>query len=156
MREANVPDRALSIDVRAVLDEYFRCVDAHDFDGAGDCFTADVESEFAGRRLAPGRQAIVDFLRGAMSDSRSSRHFATNVAIDAVDEDLVRTETAALVFAVGADDGTAPRLIIRGVRYQDELRRPDGEWRIARRVHRGEWMADAPVTMLPPPDETPA
>jgi uncharacterized protein (TIGR02246 family) len=151
-----LPDRALSIDVRAVLDEYFRCVDAHDFEGAGDCFTPDAESEFAGRRLAPGRPAIVDFLRGAMSGSRSSRHFATNVAVERVDEDLVRTETAALVFAIGPDDGTSPRLTIRGVRYRDELRRRDGEWRIARRVHRGEWMADAPVTLLSAPDQTPA
>ena len=145
-------DRALSINVRAVLDEYFRCVDAHDFERAGDCFTPDVESEFAGRRLSPGRQAIVDFLRGAMSGSRNSRHFATNVAMEPVDEDLVRTETAALVFAIGADDGTGPRLTIRGVRYRDELRRLDGEWRIARRVHRGEWTADAPVTLLSAPE----
>jgi hypothetical protein len=146
-----VPDRALSIDVRSLLDECFRRIDAHDFEGAGDCFTADATAEFAGRRLAPGRPAIIGFLRGAMADSRSSRHFATNVAVEAVDDDLVRTETAAMVFAVGPDDGTPPTLSIRGVRYHDELRRCDGQWLIARRVHRPEWVAQAPVTMLPPP-----
>jgi SnoaL-like protein len=148
-------EREVRTDIRAVIDEYFRCVDAHDFAGAGRCFTTDVESEFAGIVLAGGPQAIVDFLDNAMRTSANSHHFATNVSIRRDSEATAHAETAALVFAVRPDSQGGTELLTRGVRYADDLRLVDGSWLIGKRVHRGEWVASAPVTMLSPPDPAP-
>jgi hypothetical protein len=42
---------------------------------------------------------------------------------------------------------------IRGIRYDDELRKRDGRWRITRRVHRADWSTTlrSDSVQVPPP-----
>jgi hypothetical protein len=44
------------------------------------------------------------------------------------------------------EEGT--RVLIRGLRYHDRLKRVDGGWRIAERVHEQRWMADSAGELL--------
>jgi len=146
-REARFrPERLFTAEISWLMSEYFRCVDAHDFAGASNCFTAGVTSEFGGLKLDDGRPAIADFLQGAMGDALGSRHYATSVTAEQTSERTARAETAALVFAVRSADAADPELQIRGVRYIDDLELVDGDWLISNRVHRGEWAARTDVS----------
>jgi hypothetical protein len=154
-REATVrPDRLFTAEISWLMSEYFRCVDAHDFVGASNCFTTAVTSEFGGMKLDDGRSAIAEFLQGAMGHALSSRHYATSVTAEQVSDRTARSETAALVFAVRSADAAEPELQIRGVRYIDDLELVDGDWLISNRVHRGEWAARTDVTVLSNPEFT--
>jgi hypothetical protein len=40
-------------------------------------------------------------------------------------------------------------VLVRGLRYVDRFVRRDGQWRIAHRSHRPQWMVELPAVPLP-------
>jgi ketosteroid isomerase-like protein len=119
-----------------VLVRYAAAIDRQDFEGAGDCFTADASATYGGIELRGGRPQIVGFLRDAMATTSASTHLVGGVRIR-IDGDQADAEQSAVAFRV--ENG---RLLVRGLRYTDRLRRADPGWRIANRVHEALWSAE--------------
>jgi len=131
--------------VRQRLYDYARAIDARDFELLAECFTADARASYGGQDVGPGREAIVDFLRGALT-SRSSMHLLANIQIEG-DGQRARTTCETIAYHVEEADGSS-RLTTRGLHYTDSLVVEDGEWRIVERKHIGVWMTHQPVQDL--------
>lgn len=126
--------------IRDVLDRYGRGLDRRDFDLVASCFTPDVISEYGGSALEPGRDAI---LRRIRSHTRhATTHLMGNMTIDLRGDEASAQTTTIAVLVTGPTE--APRVLIRGLRYDDHLVRRDGGWRIDRRVHAVDWMTEGP------------
>jgi len=116
--------------IRMLQAKYQRCLDTHDFDGVASCFTSDAVSAYdSGTMAYEGREAIVEFLRGALTDKIQSSHLIHGGEIDIVDpehatgiwylEDFLLHRTYLLKL-----HGTAV--------YTNEYRKEDGRWLISR------------------------
>jgi hypothetical protein len=118
---------------------YADAVDDRAFDVVAACFTPDARASYSGRELAPGVEAIVAHVRG-LERFLATTHQVSNVTIDvAADGRHARARSTAVAWLVAP--GEPPALLVRGLRYHDDLRRDDGVgWRITRRVHTVRWM----------------
>jgi uncharacterized protein (TIGR02246 family) len=74
-------DPSIVIGVQDLFAQYAHRIDARDFDGFGELFTADADYSLAGN-AQQGRDAIKDFLRGVMK-STGGAHIITNVSVRA-------------------------------------------------------------------------
>jgi ketosteroid isomerase-like protein len=122
---------------------YAKALDDRDFDTVGACFTPDAQVSYSGVALPPGRQAIMDYLQGLRS-LIATTHIMSVPVID-LDGDRAHVETSGLAFLVVPTAGE-PVVRTRGLRYADEFVLADGEWLIARRVHRCDWMYEGPLS----------
>jgi uncharacterized protein (TIGR02246 family) len=130
--------------------KYLRCLDLKLWDELAECFTEDATSAYSGGKFAfEGRDAIMEFLRNAMSaDSFLSSHTVHHPEIDFT-SDTTATGTWALhdvVIETRAD------IVIRGAAfYEDEYVKQDGQWRIRstgyRRIYE-ETLARADIPSL--------
>ncbi len=121
-------------EIRALLVEYARCLDAGDHAAYADLFTEDGELR-AQLGEAKGRKAIRELLDARLLDSgerarRTARHQLANPTIT-VDGDTA-TSTVLWLFVTHDDDGYP--LLLQGGRYDDELVRDGGRWRFKRRT----------------------
>jgi uncharacterized protein (TIGR02246 family) len=132
--------------ITSCIARYAQALDDRDFDAVAACFTADAQVTYSGVALAPGREAIVDYLQGLRS-LIASTHIMSQPVID-IEGDRARVETSGLAFLVASTDAQ-PVVRTRGLRYVDQFVRHDGRWLIAERVHRCDWMYEgslAPTT----------
>lgn len=75
--------------IRALQAKYQRCLDTRDFDGLAECFAEDVVSSYGnGSMVYDGREAVLGFLRGAMSLDMPSSHLIHGGEIDVKDAGL--------------------------------------------------------------------
>jgi 3-phenylpropionate/cinnamic acid dioxygenase small subunit len=126
-----VTDAAGLLDALAIRDlihSYARGVDRRDLDLVRSCFTSDCSYEGA---LATGRIAdMLAALPAAMARYRSTLHFMGEPAIT-VDGDRARATTNTVAYHVFPHPAAGMRTV--AVRYEDDLRRTPGGWRIASR-----------------------
>ncbi len=121
---------------------YARCIDAGDLEGVLSCFTEDAEAEYGATRLHGSedlRRFFVAAFEALVGPRHPSTHLLGGVEIE-LDGDTARTETTAVAFLTREPD----LLLLRGLRYSDELVRREDGWRIARRRHRSLWQAELP------------
>lgn len=72
--------------IRALQAKYQRCLDTRDFDGLAECFAEDVVSSYGNGSMSyEGREAVLGFLRGAMSLDMPSSHLIHGGEIDVKD-----------------------------------------------------------------------
>jgi uncharacterized protein (TIGR02246 family) len=120
-------------EIRRLLEEYARCLDAGDHAAYAELFTEDGELH-AQLGQAKGRQAIRDLLdarlKGEARPARTAFHQIGNATIE-VDGD--RATSRVLWAYVTHDDGNYP-LILQVGHYDDVLVREDGRWRFERRT----------------------
>jgi uncharacterized protein (TIGR02246 family) len=120
-------------EIRRLLEEYARCLDAGDHAAYADLFTEDGELH-AQLGEAKGRAAIRDLLdarlKGDRPAPRAAFHQIGNATIE-VDGD--RATSRVLWAYVTHDDGNYP-LILQVGHYDDQLVREDGRWRFQRRT----------------------
>ena len=135
MSTAGADEAAALAAVADVLARYARGLDRRDFDEVAACFTADATAEYGGRRLAPGVEAIIAFVRPLELLDASTHLFGLPVI--EIDGDEARTEVGAVAVLVGGG-----RVRARGMRYRHRLVRASGEWRIAELVHSPHWQTD--------------
>jgi len=128
--------------VRDVVLRYARAVDRRDLDLVSACFEPGAAYEGS---LATG--TVEDALR-SLADAfvrwDSTMHFVGNQLVE-LRGDRASCESYAIAFhrRMRADD--ASELVV-GIRYEDELARGPGGWRIARRCARALWTrGDAPA-----------
>jgi 3-phenylpropionate/cinnamic acid dioxygenase small subunit len=129
--------------IQDVLVRYAEGIDRRDFEAVASCFMTDARACYGGRNVGPGVETIVEFLRHGVGSSLSSTHLVGNLQIE-VDGDRATSVSATIAVHVveGATDGT--RVLIRGLRYHDRLKRGEAGWRIAERVHEQRWTAESP------------
>ena len=131
---------SLVVAVRLRLEAYFSCIDRRDWKGLGECFAANASAVYnsgSAKQLA-GREAIVQRLR-VVERFAATNHTLSNTHISVVD-DGARAITLALAHLVPAEGG---KVLVRGLRYDDELALDAGTWRIRRRAHQPLWQYEA-------------
>lgn len=117
--------------IKRVKYRYLRCLDQKRWDELDEVLTEDAVAAYSGGKYTfEGREAIVDFLRRNMgADTFHSSHRVHQPEID-----LTGPDTAVGTWAM--DDVvvmTDWNLTVRGAAfYEDEYRKVDGRWRIAR------------------------
>lgn len=73
-------------EIRSLQAKYQRCLDIRDFDGLAECFAEDVVSSYGNGSMSyEGRDAVLDFLRGAMTLKMPSSHLIHGGEIDVKD-----------------------------------------------------------------------
>ena len=120
-------------EIKALLEEYARCLDAGDHAAYADLFTEEGELH-AQLGVAKGRAAIRELLdarlKGDGAPRRTAFHQVGNATID-VDGD--RATSRVMWLYVTHDDANYP-LTLQVGHYDDLLEREDGRWRFARRT----------------------
>lgn len=139
-------DAVASEEIRNLLGRYAVAVDQRDFDTVGACFAEDATASYSGLELPPGRDAIVEHIRG-VTRTRATQHFLLPMTIE-VHNDRATTLTYGLAVLVQESDG-GTRSVARGLRYADELRRGAAGWEITRRHHTADWTWDLPIMLDP-------
>jgi bile-acid 7alpha-dehydratase len=110
---------------------YARCLDQKLWDDLAGCLTEDAVAEYsAGKYRQEGRDAIVTWISEAMgAESFLSSHRMHHPEIDLTGPDTARGTWALEDTVVETGYG----ITIQGAAfYEDEYRKVDGEWRIAR------------------------
>jgi 3-phenylpropionate/cinnamic acid dioxygenase small subunit len=145
--------------INDLIIRYAEAVDNRDDTALASCFTDDAEATFAGVPV-PGRggAAIVAFLASLPGGSAGTAtpmktsHLFMNVVIN-LDGDQAVARSRAAVYSVR---GTPEQVRVRGITYQDRMRRTRHGWRIANRVHSVAWegaMESVPITPVAPRSE---
>jgi uncharacterized protein (TIGR02246 family) len=124
------PSLARLLDAQAIeqllAGDYPHALDSRDFDAYAGLFTEDGELTLQGN-TAKGRAAIKTFVAGLPPEPRVM-HPISNLSYE-IDGD--RATGGAYWQDIGLVNG-APGVLVAG-RYEDTLRKVDGEWRIATR-----------------------
>jgi len=72
--------------IRSLQAKYQRCLDTRDFDGLAECFTEDATSSYGNGSMSySGRDAIIGFLREAMTLKMPSSHLIHGGEINVTD-----------------------------------------------------------------------
>lgn len=133
-------------EIRTVLEHYFFGLDARDESALHACFSRDAYYEAntgQGRKIVfHGAAEIASTLVRLMSRFEASLHLTASPYIS-INGDRATADvfgSANLCLAKPAEGG---QILVRGVRYRDELERIDGHWRIVKRVHTTLWQHNA-------------
>lgn len=136
-----VRDAADRTAIRAVIDLYFYGLDARDQAALTACFTPDARVRYQiGTALEftrEGNEVIGKHFYTSSMTRDVTTHMGASVVI-AIDGDRARAVTNAMANVVQGD-----AILVRGLRYEDDLVRHGGSWRIAERRHYPLWQHDA-------------
>jgi uncharacterized protein (TIGR02246 family) len=137
------------VEILSVLARYARGLDVRNFALVAECFAPDATAEYSGREFS-GADAIVAFVH-AVERFKATTHVITNAVVE-VDGDTATAHSQAVAYLVSSE-AEPDAVRIRGIRYDDELRKRDGRWRITRRVHRADWSTTlrSDSVQVPPP-----
>jgi hypothetical protein len=126
---------------------YFHACDSGDRILVRGCFTDDVRAHFEGREPVTGVDALIAqmavFENLHSGACRIATHFAGNLQYGDMTADDAQTVMNVFACLVNAD-GTS--VAVRSLRYLDQLRRVQGQWKIAVRFHTLDWSSDVPCT----------
>jgi 3-phenylpropionate/cinnamic acid dioxygenase small subunit len=135
-------DREARQDITEVLVRYASAVDGRDWDLLRSCFTSDCRAEYGGLGAWQGVDALIAFMVDAHARMGPSLHRISNAAITVTGD---RASARTHVDMVGMSPDGASGVTSIG-RYDDELVRMDGGWRITRRrftpIRFAPWRAD--------------
>lgn len=133
-------------DILELVARYAHTVDDRDVAGIVALFTADGRIDFEGGATSgeghDGIRAAFEqaFATPVLAPPATSTHLMANTIVS-LDGDVAHAETQAVAYLAAPINGT---VVIRGLRYSDDLVRTTEGWRIAHRVHRSIWQAEAP------------
>ncbi len=140
-----VADRA---EIYAVLVRYCRGVDRRDEEMIRSTYHADAYDDHG--TYKGDLDGFIEFVeKEVYSRFRTTMHKLGQALIE-IDGDEATGETYAICHHVVAVDGKDVSDSVMGIRYLDRLERRDGEWRIAKRELRWEWIRTEPLDPLDP------
>jgi len=143
-------DRAAVTDV---LNRYALGVDTMDAHLTASCFTPDGRYEIGENEVVVGRPAFIEFLEDKTGIRKRETgldgvdiftHMISNVMME-FDGDRADVQSMVTAYVIGTRDATGV-MLVRCVRYYDEMARDGDEWLIARRRHVFEWMYETTPT----------
>ncbi len=117
--------------IHKLLADYNFAVDAGDGAAFAEFFVADGVLETVGIDTVTGRENLVTFAETVPVMVPGPRHLVTNVSIDGGGDSATCRAYLQMWGTAGGSGSTS--LIISG-RYDDVLRREDGQWRFVRRT----------------------
>lgn len=127
-----MPDRGA---IENVLNRYSLAYDENDMADMADCFAEDAVLTMSiqgGDLIGPfeGRAAIVKLMADSLaSQNDQRRHLGTNLIVRGGDEDSAQAVSYLTLIAIQDD---TLKVLSTG-RYEDELVRQDGTWRLSKR-----------------------
>ena len=141
---AHVPHALERLEIIDTVTAYATAVDTRDWPLFASLFTADAVWEYplAGERHS-GPAAILARIQPSIERLDATQHFVSNHVV-AVEADTAR-HTCYFLAQHLRDGG---RFLAAG-RYEDELRRVDGAWRIAARTLTSTWTEGDPAVVSP-------
>lgn len=127
--------------IRELIGRYFYGVDSRNHKLVLSCFTDDAVYEFVLERQAfRGRSELARLFPGA--DGTHDKPQMTSHVLSChsiiVNRDCATADIFAVAHLVNGAAGDN-RILIRGLRYMDDVRRTGSGWRIARRRHQSLW-----------------
>jgi uncharacterized protein (TIGR02246 family) len=122
-------DASVTAAVQTAIAAYAQALDAGRTDDIADLYTPDGVAEIVGMAKFEGREAIRQGF-GGFSPQQPQLHLVANTVVTSATEDEA-TATSNLAFFSRGDSGWAVQMVGR---YDDILRRQDGEWRFQQRV----------------------
>jgi len=133
--------------ISALFNTYFFFYDRGDEAGLNLCFTEDAEAQFDIGGPEPvileGRDAIVRSMAGAAARRLGANHMPSNMRIE-LDGDRATSDMFAIAHIILGNDQSS-RVLVRGLRYLDEIVRTPAGWRISKRIHKALWQYEAPT-----------
>ncbi|MFZ4286360.1 nuclear transport factor 2 family protein [Variovorax sp. HJSM1_2] len=152
---ATIPPEIQALIDRAAIQDvlmlYFSAADAGDRLAVRQCFTEDVRAQYESRPEVRGVDALLEqiVLLGNLASGvcRVSTHFAGNLRFKELRREWAETELNAFACLV---DQSGTTVAIRSLRYLDRLRKEDGEWKVAARLHTLDWAMAVPCTFARP------
>lgn len=128
------------VEIRAVIEGYFAGIDRGDKDQLARCFARHAVYQSLGGTLDMcGREEIREKLvSGTLA---ASHHVPAHVTIEMDGNGGARTETLAIAYLV-KHPNPGGQILVRGLRYEDQLVREDGIWVIAKRKHITLWQTE--------------
>lgn len=132
--------------VRETIERYFSSVDAKDREGLISCFAEEAEAEHQlgtpeHNRVTGGR-AVAESVYAICSGFTASNHSVSNFVVE-ISGDKAEANTFAIAVVIKGSQA-----LVRGLRYQDSLRRTAQGWRISRRMQTPLWQTESAA--LPP------
>lgn len=127
--------------IRWLIERYYFAIDAKDRERMGSCFTEDAlvvyhTGEPHEVRLE-GRAALLSYLEKGTAWNGVSIH-ALSSSVVQVQGDTATAGSFAIAHLV-----VAGKVLVRGLRYDDQVVRGEAGWQIRRRDHRAMWQYDA-------------
>ncbi len=119
-------------DIVNVASRYCRALDTKDWSLLGDVFIPDATANLSSPKVLVGLDAIVGRIRNALEHLDDSQHLVGNHEVD-VDGDAATHRCYLQAQHVREAAPGGPNYIVAG-RYEDELVRTEGGWRIAHRT----------------------
>jgi len=116
--------------IRNLLGRYTECMDLGDFDGLASLFTEAAMTDFEGREIGRGFEAIkANYVNGTqLYDGRpGTKHVTTNVQIE-VDEEAGTASAKSAYVVFQATPNLPLQPIITGRYHDDFARAADGTW----------------------------
>jgi hypothetical protein len=134
--------------MRATIERYFAALDNRQFELLRDVFTPDAIGDWRGEAftadtILQGVDSIIERV-SKVSRFTASTHIGGSSAFQ-VDSppDTPTVVTHAVSFL--KTSGESPRVIVRGVRYEDNFILTGGGWRIHHRMHQPTWQYAQPA-----------
>lgn len=122
--------------LRKLVERYFHALDERDMDAIGECFTSDAQASFNGSgAVLEGRDTILRAFT-YISTFPLSTHVLGNTWIDLEKSTGV---VHAVAYLKASDGGGGGRMLVRGLRYDDQYCKEGGQWRFRHRSHRALW-----------------
>jgi hypothetical protein len=140
-----VVDRA---EIYAALVRYCRGVDRRDLEMIRSTYHPDAWDDH-GTYQGDLEGFLAFVAEEVWSRFRTTMHKLGQALIE-IEGDSAECETYAICHHVAAEDGRDTQDSVMGIRYLDRFERRDGEWRIARRQLRWEWIRHDPLVALDP------
>lgn len=130
-------------EIQQLMARYAFAIDAKDYGGIEECFATDATAIYAGHsRTLRGHAEIVAHMKRALDLAEVTQHLFTNFIID-VDNDRGQLKCDVLGRHVRGDERLSA-----GGKYEVELRRSSGKWKITRVSARAVW-SEGNTEMLP-------
>lgn len=142
--------------IRQLKYRYFRALDTKQWDELGATLTDDATTAYdEGRYAYSGREAILDFLRGALGSKRIiSMHHGHHPEIVLTSDSTARGTWYLQDMVIFRDANT---VLYGAAFYEDEYVKVDGEWKIRSTGYRRtyEWLEsrDTPISLRTPFDD---
>lgn len=126
--------------IRALITRYFISLDQRDYESLESCFAPDATGWYDSE-YGPGRDAIVAYLKTAMSGWNATTHLGSNVDV-VVGDGIAHAQVYAVAYLVSDQSAGGSRIRVRGLRYSDIFTIAAGRWLISRRVRVADWSFD--------------
>jgi hypothetical protein len=143
LNDQDVQTLIARLQVRETIEDYLNYLDDRNWDGIAGCFTDDSESLYNHEpRVIKGGKGVVEFLH-RITSYRGTNHSLGNLHIEITGPDTARCDSR-VVASCQLGEAQTGRVSMRAIRYQDELVKVGGKWRIKKRLHAPYFQYDVP------------